>query len=230
MKNISYAYIMNFTKIETSSHFLLRFNMFNLPLIKGFLVSSGLIVAIGAQNAFVLRQGMSKHYVFVTAFVCALIDFILVCMGVFGLGAMISTNSMWMTAIKWVGFCFLFVYGCLSLNELKTNKALYAHNNGNTQKKSLSIVIISLLAVSLLNPHVYLDTMLLIGSIGCQYNDLFDKHLFIVGSGIASTIWFFSLCFGASYFSEFLKKPIVWKFVHIIIASIMFWMAITLLL
>lgn len=202
--------------------------MLEFPFIKGFLVSAGLIIAIGAQNAFVIRQGISKNYVFITAFICSILDFCLVSLGIFGLGAIITANSSCMIVIKWLGFGFLFLYACLSLRELLFNRRLQTESE--FQKQSLLRVVLTLLAVSLLNPHVYLDTMLLIGSVGCQYEDMLDKKLFMMGSGLASTAWFFSLCFGASYFSEFLKKPIVWKFINLIIAIILFWLAISFIL
>lgn len=195
------------------------------PIIRGFVISFGFITAIGAQNIFVLRQGMSRSHVFATAFVCSLIDLLLISMGVFGLGVIINTSHTLMVVLKWITFCILFLYGCLSLNELRRNTSL--KNEIIIPKQSLMTVIFSLLAVSLLNPHVYLDTLFLIGSIGAQCNNPLDKKLFVMGCCIASTTWFFALCFGASYFSDFLRKPIIWKCVHLFVAGIMFWMAIS---
>jgi L-lysine exporter family protein LysE/ArgO len=175
--------------------------------IKGFVVSLSLIVAIGAQNAFVLSQGVQGRYPFVVALICATIDLILISIGVAGIGLLISSQPELVRWITLAGAVFLTLYGLrLFLSALKNERLKAA----SSAQYTLSKVIALTLAVSLLNPHVYLDTMLLIGSIGAVY-DVSGQLIFVLGASMASFLWFFSLSYGARALSPVLAKPKAWQ-------------------
>ncbi len=200
--------------------------IFFTPFIKGFLIGLSLIVSIGAQNMFALRQGISRHYVFTTAFLCSLLDTMLITLGVFGVGQFIATSPLLLTLTKWGGFVFLIIYGCLAMRQIFNPSHL--QDNSSPKVDSLLKVVFSLLAISLLNPHVYLDTVFLIGSVGGQYVHI-GKIAFILGSSIASSIWFFSLCYGSKLLSPILRKNFTWRLLNSIIAVIMFSVALSLI-
>lgn len=199
--------------------------MFSLPILKGFLVNSSFIVAIGAQNAFVIREGITKQRVFLTVIICSMLDVVLIGSGILGLGKIIEALPSLMVIIKWAGvFCLAF-YGCCALRQVFGNSSL--ETDGELKKRSLSVYLLSLLTVILLNPSVYLDAVL-IGTIGTQYYG-YEKYLFVLGTCISSTAWFVMIGYGSRYFSDFLSKPQIWKLLNVAIAAIMFWMSASLL-
>ena len=192
-------------------------------VLTGFLTGLSLIVAIGAQNAFVLRQGLLKKHVLVIVLICAVSDATLITLGVLGLGALISALPWLLEVIRWVGVAFLFWYGSTSLKRFMKNESLKAAETGSGALKQ---TVLTTLALTFLNPHVYLDTVIFIGGIANQFGD--QKWFFVIGAVTASFIWFFSLGFGASKASVLMSKPAFWKVLDIFIAAVMFSLAITL--
>lgn len=196
-------------------------------LVEGFLVSFGLIVAIGAQNAYVLKQGLKKEHVFPIVLLCSFIDAILIFGGVKGLGTLIAKSEVFLMAVTIFGVIFLAGYGILSLKSAFKNETLHVKQkeSANSLKKS----ILTILALTLLNPHVYLDTFLLIGSIGGAYSPQ-NQNLFIIGASASSFTWFFSLGYGARVLTPIFQKPKTWKILDFCIALVMFFIAIGLVL
>ena len=192
-------------------------------ILPGFLTGLSLIVAIGAQNAFVLRQGLLRKHVLVIVLICAISDATLIILGVLGLGALISALPWLLEVIRWVGVAFLVWYGSTSLKRFMKNESLKAAEAGSGNLKQ---PVLTTLALTFLNPHVYLDTVIFIGGIANQFGD--QKWMFVVGAVTASFIWFFSLGFGASKASVVMSKPAFWKILDVFIAAVMFSLAITL--
>ena len=192
-------------------------------VIPGLLTGLSLIVAIGAQNAFMLRQGLLKKHVLVMVLICAISDATLIILGVFGLGALISALPWLLEVIRWVGVAFLIWYGSTSLRRFMKNESLKAAESGSGNLKQ---TVLTTLALTFLNPHVYLDTVIFIGGIANQFGD--QKWFFALGAVTASFVWFFSLGFGASKASVLVSKPAFWKILDVFIAAVMFSLAITL--
>jgi L-lysine exporter family protein LysE/ArgO len=192
-------------------------------ILPGFLTGLSLIVAIGAQNAFVLRQGLLRKHVLVIVLICAICDATLIALGVLGLGALISALPWLLEVIRWVGVAFLVWYGSTSLRRFMKNESLKAAESGSGNMKQ---TVLTTLALTFLNPHVYLDTVIFIGGIANQFGD--QKWFFAIGAVTASFIWFFSLGFGASKASVLVSKPAFWKILDVFIAAVMYSLAITL--
>jgi L-lysine exporter family protein LysE/ArgO len=192
-------------------------------VIPGLLTGLSLIVAIGAQNAFVLRQGLLKKHVLVMVLICAISDATLIILGVFGLGALISALPWLLEVIRWAGVAFLFWYGSTSLRRFMKNESLKAAESGSGNLKQ---TVLTTLALTFLNPHVYLDTVIFIGGIANQFGD--QKWFFALGAVTASFVWFFSLGFGASKAAVLVSKPAFWKILDVFIAAVMYSLAITL--
>ena len=192
-------------------------------VLAGFLTGLSLIVAIGAQNAFVLRQGLLRKHVFVIVLICALSDALLIALGVLGLGSLISALPWLLEVIRWVGVAFLVWYGSSSLRRFIKQDSLQA---AESSVGSLKQAVLATLALTFLNPHVYLDTVIFIGGIANQFGD--QKWWFVLGAITASFLWFFSLGFGASKASVLVSKPLFWKILDVFIAAVMFSLAITL--
>ncbi len=197
------------------------------PFYQGFGVGLGLIVAIGAQNAFVIKQGLLNNQVFIIALTCALIDAILIAIGVAGLGSMISTNKILLGIAKYGGAIFLICYGIRSFYSAFKDDILYISNDDSKLKRKDAFITV--LAVSLLNPHLYLDTCVLIGTIGSQFT-AYNRLYFAIGAISASFIWFFSIGYGARLLLPIFQKPIAWKILDFIIGIIMFAIAASLVL
>lgn len=196
-------------------------------LVQGFVFSLGLIIAIGAQNAFILRQGISKKHVFAAAFTATISDSILIFLGVGGLGSIISQNELLLLIAKWGGFIFLFIYGLKSFLSI-VNKEKKENHSLVSQPTTLKATIMASLGFSLLNPHVYIDTLVLIGSLGAQFQES-DRIYFALGASLSSLVWFFTLAYGASYFAPILSTPIAEKILNFVIGVIMWSVAIGLL-
>ena len=182
-----------------------------------------LIVAIGAQNAFVLRQGLLKKHVLPIVLICAFSDAALIVLGVLGLGSLIALVPGALEVIRWVGVAFLVWYGSTSLRRFMKNESLKAAEAGSGTLKQ---TVLTVLALTFLNPHVYLDTVIFIGGIANQFHE--EKWLFVIGAVTASFIWFFSLGFGASKAAVLVSKPTFWKILDVFIAAVMFSLAIAL--
>lgn len=195
---------------------------FLFPFVKGCCVSGALIVAIGAQNAFVLSQGIKKEYVFTIALICAVIDAILISAGIGGVGIFINRHQNLVTYVTWGGALFLTIYGLQAARSAFKVQAM--DSSASPDKKSLSTIIVTLLALSLLNPHVYLDTVILIGSVGAKYPDA-ERLFFALGAICISFIWFFSLAYGARFLRPLFEKPRSWQILNFFIAVTMWTIA-----
>jgi L-lysine exporter family protein LysE/ArgO len=196
------------------------------PLLEGFGTSAGLIIAIGAQNAFVLKQGISKNYVFVTAALCFILDAILITLGIAGFGKLLTANALLLSCARWGGAAFLLYYGFRSFRAVFKSESLTIDVGGH--KPNLQQTLISIFALTLLNPHVYLDTVILVGSIGSQFQGS-ERLFFLIGAIAASFIWFFGMGYGARYLAPFFKKPIAWKILDFMIGCVMTLIALTLI-
>lgn len=195
-------------------------------ILKGFLVVASLIMAIGAQNAFVLKQGILKNHILAVIIVCFLCDVVLISLGVLGLGSLITQSPEVNFTLSVLGALFLFVYGCRAVRSaISGNNQLNLSENAAPQ--SLLKTVLLTLMITLLNPHVYIDTVVVIGSIGGTLG-FEDKLLFLVGALFASLIWFFAIGYGAALFAPLFKKPITWRILDSIIALIMFAIAFSL--
>ena len=194
-----------------------------ISVLPGFLTGLSLIIAIGAQNAFVIRQGLTKRHVLLVVSICAISDALLILLGIAGLGALISGLPWLLETIRWFGVAYLIWFGIRSLRSAFSNQALDA---SGVQSGSAKTVVLSVLGFTFLNPHVYLDTVILLGSIGNQFGD--DRWWFGLGAAVASVVWFSSIGFGARAASKFMAKPIFWKVLDLVIAAVMFGIAILL--
>jgi L-lysine exporter family protein LysE/ArgO len=197
------------------------------PIFEGFLTSAGLIMVIGAQNAFVLKQGIMKNHVFVTVLLCALIDALLITLGVGGFGHILVSNALLLNMARWGGVIFLAYYGLRSFLAVFKTESLTVSAN-SIDRPNFKQSIFTVLALSLLNPHVYLDTVILLGSISAQF-PIKEQPFFAVGAITASFIWFFSMGFGARYLGPLFQKPISWKILDFIVGCVMWLIALMLI-
>lgn len=187
---------------------------------KGFLLSGGLIAAIGSQNAFVLKQGLRKQHIFSVCLCCFLCDFFLIILGVYGIGSSITSSMIFSKSLALLGAIFLSVYGIRSLkNALTENNVLEASNENS---KDLLKTVLTALAMSLLNPHVYLDTVVVLGGVARTIPSEFKSH-FTLGALLASSTWFFTLGYGSRKLIPLFKRPATWKALDSLTAFIMFW-------
>jgi L-lysine exporter family protein LysE/ArgO len=197
------------------------------PFLEGCGTGAGLIIAIGAQNAFVLKQGILKNHVFATAFLCSLIDATLISLGVGGFGALLTSNVLLLSLARWGGAAFLIYYGFRSFRAVFKSESLRL--DGGRERPDLKMTLITVLALSLLNPHVYLDTVVLLGSIGAQF-PVSERPFFALGAIFASFLWFFTVGYGARYLAPLFQKPLAWKILDFLIGCIMWAIALSLLL
>lgn len=194
--------------------------------IQGFIVCFGLIVSIGAQNAFLLKQGILKQHVFWIALICFLGDVFLMTIGVLGLGTIISELPILSLAISLLGAIFLLTYGSRSfISVFKSTEYLTASGeNASSLKKALMITF----AITFLNPHVYIDTVVIVGSIGGKLS--FDgKMYFLAGALICSFLWFFGVGYGARLLSPYFAKRGTWQILDAVTGLIMYFIAFSLI-
>jgi len=196
-----------------------------LTLLSGFFSGLTLIVAIGAQNAFVIKQGLRREYVLLIVLICSISDALLIFLGSAGLGQLIQSTPELLEVVRWFGVIYLLWFGVKSLRSAFTHQSLIVAEGQLSSKK---MVITTMLALTFLNPHVYLDTVILLGSIANQFEN--QSWLFSTGAALGSFIWFFSIGFGAKAASRFMSKPVFWKVLDLVIAAIMFTIAIFLAL
>jgi len=193
--------------------------------ISGFSLGFSLILAIGAQNAFVLKQGIKKEHVFVICLVCALSDAVLIFCGVSGFGYLVEQFPSLQTVAKYGGFAFLFIYGLKSFYSAWSMSHELSPLGQPTS--SLLKTILMVLAFTWLNPHVYLDTIILLGSVSTKFGSL--APLFGLGAMSASFVFFFSLGYGARILTPIFQKPISWKILEVLIGIVMLSLAFMLL-
>jgi len=198
-----------------------------LPVfVQGLLLSLGLIVAIGAQNAFVLRQGLRREHVLPVVAFCALADAVLITAGVLGMAQALGRHPALAQAMALAGAVFLAWYGWRALQRARRASQLQAADGG--PGLSRGAVLAQAAAFTLLNPHVYLDTVLLVGSIGAQQPDGL-RGWFIAGSSIASLGWFTALGFGARWLAPLFARPRAWQVLDALIGLTMWTLAVLLL-
>jgi L-lysine exporter family protein LysE/ArgO len=187
------------------------------------LTGFSLIIAIGAQNAFVIRQGLRREHVLLIVLICAISDAALILVGTGGLGRIIQGNQIALEIIRWFGVAYLTWFGLRSLRSAFKSQSLQV---GEVLQARAGDVARSALALTFLNPHVYLDTVILLGSVANQFES--DRWYFALGACLASVIWFTAIGFGARSASHFMSKPIFWRILDTVIALVMFTIAITL--
>lgn len=187
----------------------------------GLLTSAGLIIAIGSQNAFVLSYALRRQHAVSIAAVCAAIDTLLIIVGVMGMGLLIKQHPQLLKVTLWFGISFLVAYGFMALRRACSAQALSTEDRPTI---SLKAALLTTLAISLLNPHVYLDTVILIGSIGGQFQGAAQTS-FMVGAAMASIIWFFSLALGAHFLAPLFTHSLAWRVLDGTVCLFMWWVA-----
>ena len=197
-----------------------------LAFSNGLLIAAGLIMVIGAQNAYVLQQGLLKNHVFTLCTICFAADALLIIAGVAGLGNHIVRYPLILKMAAFLGAGILLFYACKSLRAALRAEALTAPAGAGQTARGPAVA--TLLALTFLNPHVYLDTVLLIGSISAQYRDQ-ALTAFTAGAVSASGLWFYSLGYCATTLSPVLARPSAWRKLNIAIALIMLLVAFSLL-
>lgn len=189
--------------------------------VEGFLLSLGLIVALGPQNAFVLRQGVMKSHALFAASVCFVCDAIMIALGVMGVGRFVSESPELSMALGWGGVLFLLWFASRSL--LAAYRGTYELNAEDETKprQSMMPILMQGLAFSLLNPWAYLDTMVLIGGVSVRYETDMQRLMFLVGAVIASAVWFYGLSYGSAAASRYFRQVKTWRVLDCVIAAIM---------
>lgn len=196
------------------------------PISTGFATGFALILAIGAQNAFVLRQGLARQHVFWLCLLCATSDALLITAGVLGFGIIVEQAPMLPQIMAWGGAAFLFVYGAMRL------WAAFQGDYGMQiagQSSGLWATLATGAAFTWLNPHVYLDTLGLIGAISTQYDMSIDRYVFAIGAVFSSYVFFFSLGYGARFLAPAMQSARAWRILDGVIGLVMWVLAIKLL-
>ena len=196
--------------------------MIILAALKGFTLSLSMIIPIGSQNSMLLSQGINKNHHLMTAGLFILYDAFLISLGVLGGSLILSANPLLFTLLTWGGILFLLSYGAMSfktsVDGIKTGK-----NKIQTQK-SWKVIVLTSLIVTFLNPHAYIDTVMVIGSVGGQYNGD-SKIYFLLGAITASFVWFSTLALSAAKLSVYLSKPKVKSTIDFVIGLVMWFIA-----
>jgi L-lysine exporter family protein LysE/ArgO len=194
--------------------------------IKGFTLALSMIIPIGSQNAMLLTQGINKNHHLTTAGLFIIYDAILISIGVLGGSLILSSNETLFTLLTWGGISFLLGYGAMSFKSawhLSKDNSIDGGLN-----KPLKVIIVTSLVVTFLNPHAYIDTVMVIGSVGGQYSGT-DKYYFLIGAITGSIVWFTLLATGAAKLSHVLSRPNVKRCIDTAIGVVMWFIAWTLL-
>lgn len=192
--------------------------------IRGFGLGFSLIAAIGAQNAYVLTRGILRNHHWAVALVCSVLDALLIAVGILGMGSLIQAFPDLLVVLTVFGALFLFIYGLVSFRNMLRAQAL----SSERARVSLPIAIVTVLGLSLLNPHVYLDTVILIGSVSIQ--ELPANRLdFGVGAAVASFVWFFLLALGGQWLQRWFQKPAAWRILDGVVGVIMWSLSFSLI-
>jgi L-lysine exporter family protein LysE/ArgO len=197
-----------------------------MPLLAGFATALSLIVAIGAQNAFVLRQGLRREHVLPVVLTCALSDAVLISSGILGLGALLTRNQLALDIAKFGGAAFLYAYAFLAAKRAFNPGSITPAGHAPAALRS---VVLACLGFTYLNPHVYLDTVVLLGSLANQ-RGTDGRWLYGLGAVTASFTWFFSLGFFSRKLSTLFARPRAWQFLDSTIALLMTTLATWMLL
>jgi L-lysine exporter family protein LysE/ArgO len=174
--------------------------------IAGFFLGASLIIAIGAQNAFVLRQGLMRRHIFAVALFCAVSDAVLIIAGVAGFGELVRSSPTLLLAVKWGGAAFLAWYSFKAFRRAMSPAALSAAEG---MDRPLGATLAQAAAFTWLNPHVYLDTVVLLGGISATYGE--TRAVFGAGAAVSSFVWFFALAYGARLLAPLFAKPVAWR-------------------
>lgn len=193
--------------------------------LSGFLLGASLIVAIGAQNAFILRQGLLREHVFLLCLICSLADAVLIAAGVGGLGTLVAQSPRLILVVTLGGAAFLLFYAMLAFRRALRPGVLRAAKTG---EGSLKAAVLACLAFTFLNPHVYLDTVLLVGSLSAQFPGP-ARLAFGIGAAFASFLWFFGLGYGARLLQPLFARPSAWRALDVLIGLVMTAIAVGLL-
>ena len=194
-------------------------------VLSGFALGASLIIDIGAQNAFILRQGLIRRRVFVLCLICALADALLIAAGVAGLGTIVAQSPMLITIVTWGGAIFLGAYAVKAFLRAWRPVAMVA---GAPEGMTLKAAVLTCLAFTFLNPHVYLDTVVLLGSLSAAFEGG-ERLAYGAGAVIASFVWFFSLGYGARLLAPLFARPAAWRVLDVLIGIIMSLLALGLL-
>jgi L-lysine exporter family protein LysE/ArgO len=189
--------------------------------LTGLLTGLSLIVAIGAQNSYVLRLGLQRNHVGTAVLICALSDAVLILAGTAGIGFIVKNANFALEVFKWLGVAYLIGFGLFSLKRATQPAELLPSSGG--AKSSRKTVIAATLGFTFLNPHVYLDTLVLLGTLANQFGD--QRWIFAIGASLGSVLWFGFLGFGAKKASSLMSKAITWRILDVAIAIIMFLIA-----
>lgn len=192
--------------------------------LTGLVMGLGLIVAIGAQNAFVLRQGLMRRHVLVVTTICALSDALLILAGVAGLGTLVGRSPMLLTIATLGGAAFLLAYGLMAARRAVTPSHLTVAPAGETD---ILRIVAATLAFTFLNPHVYLDTVVLVGSLSARFEGA-ARVAYAAGAMSASALWFYGLGFGARLLAPVFARPAAWRVLDGLIACVMVAIALSL--
>ena len=174
--------------------------------IQGFIIGSSLIIAIGPQNLYVINQGLKKNYILIVVLLCSLSDSLLIVCGIYLSNSLLNLNESLIITMKLIGGIWLILYG---LNKIKNSNS---HNIENKEFKELYLnkVVFTTLAITYANPHVYLDTVVLLGSISVNFD---NKFYFGLGAIVASFIFFFTLGYFSKFLSKYIKSKKVWFYI-----------------
>ncbi|MBD8649910.1 amino acid transporter [Rhizobium sp. CFBP 13726] len=192
----------------------------------GFALGGSLIVAIGAQNAFILRQGLIRSHVFVLCLICAASDALLIAAGVGGLGTIVSQSPLLISVVTLGGALFLATYSAMAFRRAVKPGAMVA---GAPEGMALKAAVMTCLAFTFLNPHVYLDTVVLLGSLSAAYQGP-ERVAYGAGAVLASFAWFFGLGYGARYLAPLFARPAAWRVLDGLIGVVMGLLALGLLI
>lgn len=199
--------------------------MIVLPIIHGFFLGAGLIIAIGPQNVFVISQGIKQEHVLLSALICILVDSALIVLGIIGIGALFSLHPRFILYAHWGASVFLMIYAGMAFYAA-INPSVLAHNKIDSQTRSTKHVITILLCLSLLNPHVYLDNVVLLGSVAVQ-NAGEAKYLFGLGAILASICWFLTIAYGSKILIPLFKKKNAWRTLDLFVGITMLIIALS---
>ncbi|NUF27490.1 L-lysine exporter family protein LysE/ArgO [Gilliamella bombicola] len=198
-------------------------------VMQGALISASLIIAIGAQNLFVLKQGLLKNHIFFVAAICFICDFVLMSVGILGVGSFISTNLLITRILAILGAVFLIWYGFSAFKSAIQGNSYMQIESQDPQNNRLLKVVLATLAVTLLNPHVYLDTVVIVGGIAGTLTSE-QKLAFLIGAVCVSFIWFFGIGYGARLLTPLFKQKKMWIILDFLVGCVMFYIAYRLVL
>jgi len=196
--------------------------------IQGFFIGAGLIIAIGAQNAYVIRQGVKGQHIFLVTTICFFSDALLISLGVAGVGTLIAQNSLISDIAAWGGAVFLIIYGGMAAKSCVQATLMNWQEPENGRFQGWKAAVLTTLGFTFLNPHVYLDTLVLVGGIAAQFAAS-ERLYFALGAISSSAIWFYSLGFGAVALAPFFRKPMGARLLDGLVALLM-WTVATLLI